>query len=137
MKTRSGFVSNSSSSSFVLIGWMFDKSEKSLIQVMEETIRLEALNLASLETFRKPWNDLDEQHKKDLYYERFENRSKFTILDHEENGAPDDKIVVGRMLVLGDDVEQKIIKFDELSNFLNGLPYARKDAIVLTGTMLT
>ena len=61
MKTRQGFVSNSSSSSFILYGASFEKSDLEEI-VFDENHELElmvACGITDLEAFREEWDNTD------------------------------------------------------------------------------
>ena len=61
MKTRQGFVSNSSSSSFILYGASFEKSDLEEI-VFDKNHQLElmvACGITDLEAFREEWDNTD------------------------------------------------------------------------------
>ena len=61
MKTRQGFVSNSSSSSFILYGASFEKSDLEEI-VFDKNRELElmvACGITDLEAFREEWDNTD------------------------------------------------------------------------------
>ena len=61
MKTRQGFVSNSSSSSFILYGASFEKDELEAI-VFDKNHELElmvACGITDLEAFREEWDNTD------------------------------------------------------------------------------
>ena len=61
MKTRQGFVSNSSSSSFILYGASFEKSDLEEI-VFDKNHELElmvACGITDLEAFREEWDNTD------------------------------------------------------------------------------
>lgn len=61
MKTRQGFVSNSSSSSFILYGASFEKSDLKEI-VFDKNHELElmvACGITDLEAFREEWDNTD------------------------------------------------------------------------------
>ena len=85
MKIRSGFVSNSSTSSFILKGFVLSKDDISLENLVEKlnigTNESEDINFYLYEYLREYFD------KKDL-----------SILINSEDGAPNNSIVIGSML---------------------------------------
>ena len=61
MKTRQGFVSNSSSSSFILYGASFEKSdlEEIIFDKNHELELMVACGITDLEAFREEWDNTD------------------------------------------------------------------------------
>lgn len=105
MKTRQGFVSNSSSSSFVFLGWEADREKASLVQLIEVIVGPEKLNEASLRSyFKKPWNELNKDEQKDvcqdLKYEFRNEEDGLAFIDDEEQGAPAGKSLIGIYLAV-------------------------------------
>ena len=142
MKTRNGFVSNSSSASFVIVGWLFDRDKVTRKEIMEEVLNKTRLDEFSTKVAGKNWNELDEFEQDDVFYE-LSNSPKYhlSILDHEEMGAPQGKTVVGRMLLPIDSedwgAEQTILPLSDLKYFLDEFPYSKNEAVIMTGTMMT
>lgn len=98
MKIRSGFVSNSSSSSFVLLGYVLDKNKYKTQEIIDILYTPEQLNKFSQKEFNKDYDQCDEDEKSDLKYDIMSN-GNIRIMDHIENGAPDrESIVFGKML---------------------------------------
>jgi hypothetical protein len=99
MKVRQGFVSNSSTSSFILVGIVKDKSEYTE-PTDEEKIKI-------LEAAGFDWKFGDDEVPEedvadcvhDAWYEyQGDNEDAFKILRNGEDGAPKDKVVYGKEL---------------------------------------
>ncbi len=142
MKVRSGFVSNSSSSSFVFVGWEFDRDYKSREEWIEVLYSIDICNVLATKHYGKTWSELDEDEKSDLWYE-LRDHSEYTVLDHEEQGAPRGKVLVGKMLTRGNDCDpmegswflsELVAQF---SGLLSGLPFDSNQIKIVTGTMLS
>lgn len=92
MKFRTGFVSNSSSSSFVVKGFLLPKEDfnhNKMIEIMDK--------------FEFDYGDnLEEDNIKDIFYNYFldELRDKKMFMSYyEEDGSPDDDtIIIGELL---------------------------------------
>ena len=95
MKTRNGFVSNSSSSSFVVIGRMMDSADITKIGILELLYTPEEIDNMMPKGYRaKKWSTLSDKEKKDAYYNI--NRCPFAILEGDDDGMPEGKICVGK-----------------------------------------
>ncbi len=92
MKIRTCFVSNSSSSSFVLIGVMFPKSDfNSKIEAMEHFLPRDSLNKLAQQYGYCKWGDLPPVDKEDITHE-LEWNEDFAVL---WNNAPSNQVAVG------------------------------------------
>ena len=96
MKTRNGFVSNSSSSSFVLIGVALPRKGNSMEELVEKLMTKEELDEL---VDGGDWDTADEDEKHDAIYEDL----PIDILDHEEQGAPRGKTLVGKCIRMSDE----------------------------------
>jgi hypothetical protein len=95
MKTRNGFVSNSSSSSFVLIGVALPRKGNSMEELVEKLMTKEELD----ELVGGDWDTADEDEKHDAMY----NILPIDILDDDEGGAPRGKTLVGKCIRISDE----------------------------------
>jgi hypothetical protein len=97
MKTRNGFVSNSSSSSFVVIGRLIDSNKMNKIDILELLYTPEEIDNMIPKGYRtKKWSTLSKEEKEDSYYNI--NRCPFTILEGDDDGMPEGKICVGKCI---------------------------------------
>ena len=97
MKTRNGFVSNSSSSSFVVIGRMMDSADITKIGILELLYTPEEIDNMMPKGYRaKKWSTMDAEEKEDAYYNI--NRCPFAILEGDDDGMPEGKICVGKCI---------------------------------------
>lgn len=97
MKIRSGFVSNSSSSSFVVKGYLLPKDN------FDYNKMIEIMNKFEFDY----GEDLDEDTIKDIFYWEFADMlssEKIYIGTNTENGCPDnDTLMIGELLAEADD----------------------------------
>ena len=97
MKTRNGFVSNSSSSSFVVIGRLIDSDKMNKIGILQSLYTPEEIDSMIPKGYRiKKWSTLSEKEKEDAYYNI--NRCPFAILEGDDEGIPEGKICVGKCI---------------------------------------
>jgi len=94
MKTRIGFISNSSTSSFVVVGFRVTEEESD-----------------SFENSLQPDSDGNLQDAYDYLYD-----NNFTVLHGSDDGISDDSVVWGIEIADGDEcgLENKEFKIDEL-----------------------
>ena len=97
MKIRTGFVSNSSSSSFVVKGYLLPKDN------FDYNKMIEIMNKFEFDY----GEDLDEDTIKDIFYWEFADMlssEKIYIGTNTENGCPDnDTLMIGELLAEADD----------------------------------
>lgn len=118
MKTRSGFVSNSSTSSFVVLGVEFDHDEYSNRELLEMFVprdELDKVVKSCSHIDANSWSEANEDDAHEVAY-LLQDDSDFILMDHEENGAPEGKKVIGIQIADGDPNEWCNISysFDEL-----------------------
>ena len=98
MKTRSGFVSNSSSSSFVLIGFLLDDTEFSQEELIHRVYTDKELDDAGKESYyNKLWNEMDEDERHEVERDLMIN-GRISILHGREEGIPKGQIGIGKMI---------------------------------------
>lgn len=97
MKIRTGFVSNSSSSSFVVKGYLLPKDN------FDYNKMIEIMNKFEFDY----GEDLDEDTIKDIFYWEFTDMlssKKLYIGTNTEDGCPDDNtLIIGELLAEADD----------------------------------
>ncbi len=113
MKIRSGFVSNSSSSSFVLIGIELPREGNSIEELTERLLTKEELD----ELVGSDWSTADEDEKHDVMY----NDLPVDILDGDDSGAPRGKTLVGKRIRINneDPVEDSFVLADIIKDLEN------------------
>jgi len=96
MKIRNGFVSNSSSSSFVVIGFTVDRDKYTLLDIAK---------VLNPDDFSEITPELIEEDValKNLLYDFASGSDSFVIRDNEEDGAPSGKILIGVEIACIDD----------------------------------
>lgn len=113
MKYRSGFVSNSSSCSFLLVGFILDEkfevnSAKERFEFMmkeydncSDYVRQQLYNIRNL----KEEDDNFEDYVNDLWYSDFIPNSDFKIINDLEQGGIEGKTIIGKELNSWDDCD--------------------------------
>lgn len=142
MKIRSGFVSNSSSSSFVLLGYVLTKDdENTKFWILERFYGQDGINKIAQSSFQKNWNECDDDEKSDIYYSL--EGASLSILGDTERGAPnEDVIVVGKVIEwfgnegYEDQKNLDAMKYiDEVKEI--GKKLGLEDMRIITGTAMT
>jgi len=137
MKIRSGFVSNSSSSSFVFVGWEFDRDSKTQKEWLEAVLSEKRRTELAQSCDKQNWSELNEDEICDIYYDIRDE--EVAILDHEEQGAPVGKTLVGKLLTIGDDCGflEGNWSLPELMEEINDFPFDKNEIKIIAGSMLT
>ncbi len=90
MKVRDGFVSNSSTSSFVFTGWLLKEDKKHRKEeIIKKIIGIEILDKYCLDYGDQKFDESDEALKREAMGETlYELDREIDVLDHDENGLP-------------------------------------------------
>ena len=164
MKHRIGFVSNSSSSSFLAIGYSLDKDvlkdAYGVNDIREIEIKImrslldndDMLEKQSQKDYKKSFDQLDNDEKLEVLWDlKYSDKIDDDLLigDNDEEGVPRGTFFVGKRLKVfseyGDDI-MSITEFSELNLNVKKFAEAAKESglnldetepVILTGTMLT
>lgn len=109
MKTRNGFISNSSTSSFVIVGFMVNKDELTMNVMQNIIIELNA-------KIEDP-DDIDEDFFADVLYDQ-----DIRFIDNSEMGGFDDgRIIIGSTITELDDSGGNPTEFHSISSLENNI----------------
>ena len=142
MKVRSGFVSNSSTSSFVLHGFVTDQQKGNERALIEKVYGIDQLNEASQKAVKKDWADTDSDDIWDISYQ-LEDMTNIVIVTSTEDGTPKGKVLIGKRTTWSDDSYTEIN--EPLKDILEELrPVGERfglkvpeDVVFVTGTRMT
>lgn len=102
MKIRSGFVSNSSSSSFIVKGYLLDNKD------FDEKTIMEKFGYYTEENIKKytyVYNDKEDFDEHEMFYDfKGENRD-ISFLEGYDDGVPEGKILIGETLHDSEDAD--------------------------------
>ena len=101
MKIRNGFVSNSSSSSFIALGFSI-KENSSLYKDILLTLGVDEIEFDNkVSEYIKRYNDNEDTAIRDVFYEEYDNlldKEDIMILSGSEGGVGEDDEVIALML---------------------------------------
>jgi hypothetical protein len=138
MKTRTCFVSNSSSCSFILQGFVLDDKKYKIVELMNKIYSEKDRNELAQCTFKKDWNELNEDELNDCSYE-LRNDRDIIIEDSDEAGCPSGKIMVGHRIRISDEGEEtRIFTAKTMNKSLDDLLklFPDEEQCIVTGTMM-
>ena len=133
MKIRTSFVSNSSSSSFVIAGVLLDRDDRSEIEILNQFLPL-TLNQIADKMYGKPWKECDEFEQSNIS----ENEDMpLRVLNCEDYGAPKGKTVVGIPIVAASHdglLDDKDLKLSDILEQLKWCGIISIDVHIMSGT---
>ena len=95
MKSRKGFVSNSSSSSFVIVGVVLNKEDGNIFDLYGNVYGVELMDLMSQKLHQKIYEDCSDPEKVLVCDDMDQNAKEIQIFKDSEEGIPEGSIVVG------------------------------------------
>jgi len=148
MKIRAGFVSNSSSSSFVAVGYAVTKDYNLLIDYIKDYDPDkwdQYCSTASDEKLKEleSENDYDKLSFINGYLYHVYGRRGLTVLDEYEDGYYDEgTFFIGHILAEWDEEEDQKISFNKITEIMENLKkninhFPKHDAKVIMGTRMT
>ena len=97
VKYRDGFVSNSSSCSFVIIGTTLEFNNREIKRLLSKFATSETLDDLSMKEFGVKYTELDKKENFSKFYHNqlYQILDGFSIQFHEEQGAPKGRMIFG------------------------------------------
>jgi hypothetical protein len=133
MKLRNGFVSNSSTSSFIIIGYLLDQEKYKLGDVMEKIYPSAVLDKTSQERLHKNWSECNENEKEEIYLDVWIEGFSLRVYSGDDDGIPGGKFAVGfRYTIDEDDYEPTICSFDNELKILRDVEID-EDLVIIKG----
>lgn len=120
MKERHGFVSNSSTATFIIIGYMIDENKIPEKDLFGLVYGKEKLDKYANDSYEMNWDDLDVDTRWELKYEISRHKGDISILI--DDNAPDGHVVIGLGEQIDDDSVNLSIPISEVLKKLENLP---------------
>ncbi len=136
MKIRNGFVSNSSSSSFVAIGAIIPRNQISKLDFCKkmEFVKKDCTE----EDLEDEIENVDPESGRN-YYDILNDY----FIDDEESGAPSDKTIIGQVFIMDEDMCYNEKEFDlksktsDIKKILKKVGLEKEPLKIFFGTMMT
>ena len=115
MKVRNGFVSNSSSSSFVVVGILIDKDSPARTDFIKAVMGGKELDKVATNSFGKTFDEIEKYAQKDILEDMsYDVGDKgYELLEGEDDGVPEGKTLIGKPIIdVSSDGDQ--LDFDEI-----------------------
>ncbi|MBR4315812.1 MAG: hypothetical protein IKP65_02415 [Alphaproteobacteria bacterium] len=127
MKIRQGYVSNSSSSSFVVVGYLIDDDSRSKYYETAKKLNPELVNQSK---------NMEDYINENGY--ETSNNGLSVITGCGDNGFEKGKTFIGKFIAKSDDdgngMEEKIIEIDEIKDSLKEFDFLNEKIKIMTGT---
>ena len=135
MKQRKGFVSNSSSSSFVIVGVVLNQNDGNIFDLYGNVYGVEMLDVISVKMFQKEYLACTDDQKKDVIEDIDDHGKDIQIFHDTDEGIPDGSIVVGHRY-MGSEGDIMVRELQDIIKKLEPLKdhFSINDLQIISGT---